>query len=591
MSGDVDQLAAARAALQAAAVVAVPVAADAASAAPLPPSAGANEDQSSHLGGWRSGGGGERGPGAAEADERAAFLPRTDLGNAERWQLRHGQDFRYCPELGWLAWDGRRWSREDADARLIESIFETVRAIQHEADWLAEAGRAHLDAGGAAADSPDQVVRTPARGPVVMMSDALRSWGRTSEGGGKIYAIAQLAETLVSIKMNEFDADPWKLNVLNGTLVLDRGDKTALWDGGPDHEGRAPAVSLQPFRREDMITMLAPVIYDPRAACVAYDAFMARVQPDAEVRDFLHAWAGYSLTGDASEQKFVINHGAQGANGKSTWIDTLAEIMGDYAIAVNIAVFMDEKIRSGSSPSPDLAELPRKRMVRTSEPPRGAPFAEALVKLVTGGEPLPARQLNKPFFRFNPEFKITVSMNPVPQLSDDPAIWRRTRVVPWDVTIPEAERDAQLKDKLAVEASGILNRMLAGFLMWAAHGLPETAKVAAATQQIRDSLDPLGKFLKAACVIEPDARAGSSQLFEVFKAWALWAGEKEWSQIGFSKALANRGFDKIQSNTMHYLGLRLVRGVDDFVDRIEGRWVPREKIGAGSGPPDGAFDE
>ena len=255
--------------------------------------------------------------------------------------------------------------------------------------------------------------------------------------------------------------------------------------------------------------------------------------------------------------------------------------MGDYAIAVNIAVFMDEKIRSGSSPSPDLAELPRKRLVRTSEPPKGHPFAEALVKLVTGGEPLPARQLNKPFFRFLPEFKITVSMNPVPQLSDDAAIWRRTRVVPWDVSIPEGERDGNLKAKLKAEWPGVLNRLLDGVLDWCDGGLPETEAVKAATESIRDSLDPLGKFLRAACEVDHAARVNSTALYDVFKAWCVWAGEKEWTQIGFSKAMANRGIERLQSNTVHWLGLKLVRGVEDFVrEDASGKWRAREDIGA-----------
>jgi putative DNA primase/helicase len=405
-------------------------------------------------------------------------------------------------------------------------------------------------------------------------SDVHRAWGRSSEANRAISAVSTLGRTMVTTRLDRFDADVWKLNVANGTLVFVRGDRQ------PDGYGVPPSVTLRPHCRDNLITMLAPVDYVPGAAAPIYDAFMAKVQPDATVRRFLHAWGGYCLTGDATEQKFVINHGASGANGKSTWIDAIASLMGDYAIAVNIATFMDEKARSGSSPSPDLAELPHKRLVRTSEPPRGVPFAEALVKLVTGGEPLPARQLMKPFFRYLPEFKITVSMNPVPQLSDDAAIWRRVRVVPWNVSIPEPERDQALPLKLKGEASGILARLVDGLLDWCAGGLPDTAAVIAATQQIRETVDPLGRFLATACTLDPAAKVNSTKLFKVYEAWATWAGEKPWSQNGFSRALANKGFEKHQSSVIYFLGLGLKLDTDDFLDEQGRPWV---NVGRGDG--------
>ena len=528
------------------------------------------------------GGSGEAPPasgGKRHHDREGSFLPLTDLGNAERWAGRFGPDFRYCDELGWLAWDGKRWSKDDAERLLQESVFATVRHIGDEADWLRQAGedwraeaeQARADERPVVGNDPDPWAVTP-KDPDKWKrrSDVLRAWGRASESARAISAVRTLGQTMVTTRLDRFDADVWKLNVANGTLVFDRGIKGV----------RYPSYTLAPHCRDDLITMLAPVDFDPDAAAPIYDAFMAKVQPDEGERRLLHAWAGYCLTGDATEQKFVINHGALGANGKSTWIDAVAHLMGDYAIAVNIATFMDEKARSGSSPSPDLAELPHKRLVRTSEPPRGVPFAEALVKLVTGGEPLPARQLNKPFFRYLPEFKITVSMNPVPQLSDDAAIWRRVIVIPWDVSIPEAERDHGLALKLKAEASGILARLVDGLMDWCGGGLPLTKRVREATQQIRDTVDPLGRFLATACTLNGAAKVNSTKLFKVYEAWAAWAGEKPWSQNGFSRALANKGFEKHQSSVIYFLGLDLRLGVEDFVDEQGKPWV---NVGIGDG--------
>jgi P4 family phage/plasmid primase-like protien len=514
------------------------------------------------------GGSAERSAEQQGADRQAGFLPLTDLGNAERWHLRHGGDYRYCAEIGWLAWDGRRWSREDADTRLMDSVFDTVRAIQFEAGarrQLGEAWRAKLveleqqHAAGAIDDGelaagrdrlgecPDPVIKRTRDGAVTLASEKLAQHGRTSEGQARIKAMADLALSLVTVRLEALDSNPWAVNVMNGTLRIER------W------KGQGCAINFGPHRRDDLMTMLAPVEYDPAATCPRYDAFMAQVQPDHGIRQFLHAYAGYSLTGDTGEQKFVINYGPTGANGKSTWVDLLARIWGDYAITVNIALFMDTKMQNSNSPSPALAELPRKRMVATSEPEKGSHVAEAMVKLVTGGEPLQARHLNKPFFRYVPEFKVLMSQNPMPHLSSDGAIWRRVVIVGWTVEVPEAERDPDLKAKLWEERSGILNRVLDGLRDWAVDGLPKIDAIMEATATVRDVSDPLGRFLRVATVPDPAGKVNATQLHRTHGAWALFEGEKAWSEKGLAGAMRDKGFVAKKISTMWWLGLRLVR--------------------------------
>jgi putative DNA primase/helicase len=548
------------------------------------PMAGGHARQWSQMGGSA-----ERTPEQQGADRAAGFLPQTDLGNAERWQLRHGKDFRYCAEIGWLAWDGRRWSRENAETRLMDSVFDTVRAIQFEAGARRQLGEAwaakraelaqQLKAGtiddaqhAAGVDAlgvdPDPVVKE-GRGRMTLASDKLAAWGRTSESQARIKAIADLARSVVGVRLDDLDANPWAFNVANGTLKIVR------------KKGVGASVTLEPHNRDDLITMLAPVAYDPQAACPLYDAFLNRVQPDPMLQAYLHAYAGYCLTGDTGDQKFVINYGPLGANGKSTWVDVLGDIWGDYALTVNIEVFMDNKMRNSASPSPDLAELPRKRLVITSEPERGKPFAEAMVKLVTGGEPIQARHLNMPFFRFRPEFKILLSQNPMPTVSSDAAIWRRIDIVGWNVSIPPAERDPQLKAKLLTERSGILNRVLRGLVDWGAEGVLDIAQVRAATADVRDVSDPLGRFLRLATVIDPAARVQATLLYRTYQAWCMFEGEKPWSQKGFGGAMRDKGFKTLQSSTIHYPGLRLVRNEYAFVEEgsVPGQAVRRASLG------------
>jgi putative DNA primase/helicase len=190
-----------------------------------------------------------------------------------------------------------------------------------------------------------------------------------------------------------------------------------------------------------------------------------------------------------------------------------------------------------------------------------------MIKLVTGGEPIQARHLNRDFFKFYPQFKLTMSGNYRPQISGtDEGIWRRVRLVPFSVTIPKPERDTHLPGKLLREASGILNWLLDGLRTWCDKGLHEPDDVVQATAEYRSASDPLGRFL-ATCVVESAGdRVQSSVLHEVYEAWCKASGEKAWSGRGLSMAMDERGFKRKQSNVMWWLDIKLTRSVNDFVD-------------------------
>lgn len=568
-------------------------------AAPAP-RAGVGFDQPSQMGGAAptpldGGRGGAAKDDDADLDGDGAFLPQTDLGNAERWCARHGSRFRHSSKLGWLAWDGRRWSREDADTLLSHSIYATVRAIGDEAVWLAAAGEAFradhpydevkVLEGDAAPDPRDPDPYSDIK-RAMRRSDKLRGWGRTSENAARIAAIRTLAIPMVAVLPEAFDRDPLKFNLLNGTLTFLR----------PTADYSSAIVRLDPHDPADLITKLAPVEFDGHADCPEYDRFFSQVQPEKDKRRMLHGWGGYNMTGDTEEQAFMILHGATGGNGKSTWMNALAAIMGDYASSVPVQTFLDQGTRrKGGDATPDIAELPGQRMVFASEPPRGAKLGEELIKLITGGEKMKARHLNKDFFNFVPVMKLSIVTNPKLELSDDKALWRRVIYSEWIVSIPPAERDKGLPKKLLAESSGILNRMIEGVKDWLEHGLwalvPESVK--AATEQYHDERDPLGRFIELCIKQERGERVQSSTMFEVYKAWSRWAGEKEWTQTGFSTAMANRGFTKKQSNNIVWLDLKLLKQASDFPDPNDRRpWdgggghQPWIGIDDGDDPPD-----
>ena len=320
-------------------------------------------------------------------------------------------------------------------------------------------------------------------------------------------------------------------------------------------------------RPTDLISKVGNVIYDPAAASPQYDAFLATVQPDDTMRQFLHQWGGLSLTGDIGEQKLVFHHGG-GRNGKSTLNDLWATIAGDYGASVAIETFLDQgRGRKGGEATPDLARLPGVRFLRTSEPEKGAKLAEALIKLVTGGEPIDARHLNKGFFTFLPSFKLSVQGNHKPKITGhDDGIWRRMLLVPWAVQIEKAAVDAKLPDKLRAEASGVLNRLLAGLLDWKINGLITPDAVTNATAKYREQSDQLGRFLSECTEPEDGAKSKSSVLFALFVAWAKANGAAEWQQVGFTKAMEDRGFETKRSNGMQWVDLRMTKVVEDYAE-------------------------
>jgi putative DNA primase/helicase len=529
---------------------------------PAPPAAegestssqtGAKPDAVSSAGGA---GGAEKPPCAIEDDDarhmRLAFFPLTDLGNAERFRERWKNRLKFNTALGWLVWDGKRWSSKGADELVMIAEHETVRSIQDEARVVRESG--DKDDDDAPRGARDYVFKQDRDGNKIMYSDKIAGWGRSSEAVNKLGALSKRGAPYFAVGIEDLDADKMKINVNNGTIVLRR---SAVGD----------YVTFQPHDPDDLITKISPVDYLPEATCPEYDKFLARVQPRIEMRRFLHQWGGYSLTGDVSEQILAFFYG-KGGNGKSLLIDCWALVAGDYGETLPIETFLDQgKTRSGGQATPDLALLPGIRLLRTSEPEKGSKLAESMVKLVTGGEPIQARKLNKDFFRFYPQFKLTISGNYRPTISGtDEGIWRRMRLVPFDVSIPKDERDRHLIDKLRLEASGILNHLLDGLRDWLDHGLIEPEDVTKATAKYRETSDPLGRFLAACVVAAPGQRVQSSVLHTLYEAWCKSSGEKAWTNRGLSMAMDERGYQRAQSNVMWWHDIKLIHSVDDFVD-------------------------
>jgi hypothetical protein len=291
----------------------------------------------------------------------------TDLGNAERFVDHHQKDVRYCIQLGWLVWDGRRWA-VDNSGEVERRAKLAVRQIYIEA--------AHTE---------DKEAR-----------EAISSWAHRSESAARITAMIELAKSEYGIPVNQdaLDCNPWLLNVANGTLDLKSG---ALREHSPD----------------DLITKLIDVEYHPDAKCPTWEKFLERVlDGDTDFIQFIQKALGYSLTGSTREQVFFINYGT-GQNGKTTLQDTMRELLGDYAKQTSTETLLVK--RFDGIPN-DVARLAGARFVCAVETESGRRLAEALVKAMTGGDTMSARFLYRETFQFKPSFKLWLAVNHKPRI-------------------------------------------------------------------------------------------------------------------------------------------------------------------------------
>ena len=436
-------------------------------------------------------------PGITAEDEPAndaGDVHETDLGNARRLVQRHGRDLRYCYAWrSWLVWDGRRWQRDDTGA-VSRMAKEAVQSI-------------YVDA----AASSDESERK------VLAAHAVRS-----EAEQRIRAMIALAESEpgIPIRPDDLDGDPWLLNVLNGTVDLRTGD-------------------LREHRRDDLITKLTPVSFDQEAECPAWAAFLYRIMGGSEpLIGFLQCAIGYSLTGLTWEEVLLILWGG-GDNGKTTLLELLLDLFGDYAASTPPETFM---VRRDSTIPNDIARLKGVRLVKAVETEDRRRLAEARIKQMTGRDTISARFMRAELFDFKPEFTPWLATNHKPEVrGTDKAIWDRVHLIPFTVRIPEEEQDKELADKLRAELSGILIWALSGCIEWQSGGLSAPPEVLAATETHRAEQDTIVSFFDDARILDEDQKATAKDLYAAYRKWCQDNGEEPIGNIAFGTRLGDRG--------------------------------------------------
>ena len=477
-----------------------------------------------------------------EVVAECARLDQSDTDNGQRLLKHFGSDMLVLETEGvasadYLVWTGDHWDGASGNDASIRTAQRVGARIALEADHMAYSP-AELTVMKRAEPLlvKDAKDLTPAERQAVEDAKAVpaalsgrrksrRAFGVTTKNQGRIANMLRMAAPHITRKPDAFNFDPMLVAVGGATLRFKRNVVEDLEN--PDPDGRrfiteAEVEVLPGHDRAHLITKLMPVAHDPAARCPLWDAFLNEFLPDPEVRRMVQVFSGLGMTGVGLQR--VMFHYGSGANGKSAFMETLMRVMAPLGVGLPAASLVGESAATGAQANPDIARLYGARIVRVAELPPKVPVKEELVKLLTGGERMPARNLFKGFFEFTPVFKAHLSGNGLPKIDGtDNGIWRRMVVVPWVKTIPE-ERRRDLHEVVAefvAEGSGILNWLIEGMLIFLREGFIVPAAAQTATQSYRDEMDPVGQFVNTCVKEAPGNKVQASSMYRAYESWAL----------------------------------------------------------------------
>lgn len=405
----------------------------------------------------------------------STLYPQNDIGIARLFFDLHNNAIRYVAEAkSWYAYNGQRWDKDDGGFKAMEFCKSFVQSF---GDY---ANQTHAD------------------------DNEFLKWADKLTTRRNREAILRDAMSIAPVSISNFDRDLMLLNVQNGTFNL-------------------RTFTLQPHNPADMITKLAPVKYNQKARCPRWDKFIDEVMcGDRDLAIYLQKALGYALTGLTEYEVFFILYGEKTRNGKTTLLETIANVLGDYSRNTQAQSLARRSI-DGSAATPDMARLKGARFVTVPEPEKGLELNIALIKQLTGGDTYTARFLNANCFEFKPEFKLFITTNHLPHTADDTVfISGRVKIIPFDRHFSEQEQDTGLKKyfRKSINKSAIFNYLVEGQRLIREMGFDAPPRVEAAIEAYRSEADILGLFLSEYTRSEEKSRLATSALYSCYTSWA-----------------------------------------------------------------------
>lgn len=449
-----------------------------------------------------------------ESKEKHPQRSWDDMGNAERFMDMYGDNFKYSYiDKCFYYYNNSYW--EPDQTGIVEKCADNVISnMKNEKIHVA---------------------------PDVKDEDAKKDWEKFLKKSRSNRSKKNMLEELkhhIPVLHSQFDKEIMLLNTKSGYVDLNSG-------------------ILHDHDRDKMFSQQTAAEYTDNIDCPEWDKFLHQVfNNNEELIHYIQKAVGYSATGSVKEQVMFILYG-NGRNGKSVFINTIADILGTYAETMNVSSIM---VKNNNGANSDIARLEGARLVISSEANEGSRLDEGLLKQLTGGDKIVARHLYGNEFEFNPEFKLWMATNHKPLIrGTDEGIWRRIMLIPFTVQIPKDKVDKDLKYKLQREGTGILNWIVQGAMMWQAEGLNPPEIVTKASQEYKDEMDVVSYFVSEKCETGSDYKVPAGELFNVYREWANESGEYSMPKQKFGREMKKKFEYKRTMNGRYYLGLRIAQ--------------------------------
>lgn len=467
------------------------------------------------------------GDGKVGVEERAKQYDMTDTGNAHRLHDKFGKIIRYSyNRKKWFFWDGRVWQL-DENGEIKKMADEICEDLKREAFLEQEED----------------------------IQEAALKFAKRTAGSNAKEAMIKECQHLGDIPASpdDFDAYTDYLNCQNGIINLRNGE-------------------LLPHDSNFMMSKACLSEYDiSRGKPERWLRFLDEVTDgDKDLVEYIQRCVGYSISGSTKEQCAYFLYGL-GNNGKSTFLDTISELLGNYAANAQPDSLMLHSKFGGSNANSDIARLKSARFVTSEEPTEGVRLNEGLLKQLTGGSKVTCRFLYGDEFEYTPEFKIWIATNHKPIVrGTDLGIWRRIKLIPFEVNIPSDKVDKNLKYRLRKEFPQILAWAVEGCIKWQKEGIVDPKRVTDATKEYKQEMDLIASFVEQCIEIDYSVRTPfmASDLFSLYLNWARRNNEYEMSSNKFFREAAKSLPDKGRNNKGNfYKSIKLTEYAQSLMDR------------------------
>ena len=459
-------------------------------------------------------------------DKTKKIVPRSwdDQGRGLRMRDQFATVLKFnAVDKKWFFFNGSYWQEDIGNQRVELAAERVANSIKKEKPELSFSTKTDED-------------------------KAMNEWYRFQKDSrshmAKMHMIDEFKKYVI-VKHGEFDKEDMLLNTESGYVDLSNGE---LHDHDIDKK----------FSHQTLAE------YSDNVDAPLWDKFLNQIfNSDEELIHYVQKAIGYSFTGSVDEQCLFILNG-RGRNGKSVFSNVVSDVAGNYAKQMNVQTIVAKKNQSGSANS-DIARLEGARIVTSSELNEGDRFDESLVKQLTGGDKILARFLYGSEFEYKPKFKIWMATNHLPIIrGTDDGIWRRIKIIPFNIQIPKEKVDKKLEYKLKAEYTGILNWIVQGAIMWQQEGLEDPEAVTKVIETYRAEMDPLDAFLEECCTTGQNYSIKAREMYDAYHEWAKESEEYKMSMTKFGREMSKKLLRVKKRDGWYYVGLKLKEPDSDY---------------------------